>query len=366
VSTSQTWNSTRGGSITIPAGATGEYDQATVTGAPGGGAPTGSVTFKLYSSAACSQASLVLGTTSTSSLNSSGPLTAASTAVAQQLAPGTYYWTAAYSGDSAYLPSATSCGAETLTVQPRAAATVSTSQTWNSTRGGSITIPAGATGEYDFASVMGQLGGLGSPTGTLTFRLYRQAASGPQCTGNPVFSNVKSTGILGPVATSDPVTQQLAPGTYYWTAAYSGNSAYQPSTSPCGSQTLTIAPVRILRAAATIAAQVLTLTTSCTAPPCTARITITLLAPPPASDARKQARIKPPVITLARGKVTIRKRGKHTVRLRPTAAGRRFVASHDGQVTVNAALTMTIAGHARVLKQHLKLKIIKPSKHQQR
>jgi hypothetical protein len=99
---------------------------------------------------------------------------------------------------------------------------------------------------------------------------------------------------------------------------------------------------------------------SCTAPPCTARITITFLAPLTASDARQKTNRKPPAITLARGAVTIRNRGPRTVRLRLTAAGRRFVASHHGQVIVNAAVAMTIHGHTRVLHQRLKIKIMKP------
>jgi hypothetical protein len=104
----------------------------------------------------------------------------------------------------------------------------------------------------------------------------------------------------------------------------------------------------------------------CLVLPCTVRITITLLAPLTAGEARQKATTKPSVITLARGKVTIRKHGAQTVRLRVTPAGRRFVASHAGHLTVNAALAMTIGGRTRVVKQRLKIKIMKPSKRQQR
>jgi hypothetical protein len=161
---------------------------------------------------------------------------------------------------------------------------------------------------------------------------------------------------------SDPVPTPLPPGTYYWTVSYSGDGANQPSTSSCGAETLTVAAFRISSFGAFMSAQSLMLNMGCTVLPCTVRITISLLAPLTASDARQKAKTKLPVITLARGKITIRKQGLQTVRLRLTAAGRRFAASHSGQVTVTAAVAMTIHGHTRVVNQRLKIKITKPSK----
>jgi hypothetical protein len=148
--------------------------------------------------------------------------------------------------------------------------------------------------------------------------------------------------------------------------SYSGDSANQPTTSPCGAETLTVAAFRISPNAAVISSQSLTLAMSCTALPCTVRITISLIAPLTTSNTRQKAKSKPPVITLAHGRVTIRKHGAQKVRLRLTAAGRRFVASHNGQVTVTAAVAMTIHGHNRVARQRLKIKIMKPSKRKTR
>jgi hypothetical protein len=96
------------------------------------------------------------------------------------------------------------------------------------------------------------------------------------------------------------------------------------------------------------------------------RITITLPVPLAISDVRQNGKNKPRVITLARGRVTIRKHGAQTVSLRLTAAGRKFVASHKGRVTATVAVAMTIHGHARVVKQRLRIKITKASNHQQR
>jgi hypothetical protein len=164
-------------------------------------------------------------------------------------------------------------------------------------------------------------------------------------------------------ASSNPVPTQLAPGTYYWTVSYSGDSDNQPTASVCGSETLTVQPARILSYGAFLSAQAMTLNMSCVVLPCTARVTITLPAGLRASAGQAGKR-KRPVVTLARGRVTIRKHGAQTVRLSPTAAGRRFAASHNGRVTVSAAVTITSAGHTTVARQRLKIKIMRRTKHE--
>jgi hypothetical protein len=229
------------------------------------------------------------------------------------------------------------------------------------TRGGSITVPGSATGEHDEAQLSGA--NAGSASGSFTFSLYRQAPTLLQCRGTPVFtSTVGLLPVEGGGTSSDPVPTTLAPGSYYWTVSYSGDGANQPTTSPCGSEVLTVAAFRISPLGASISAQSLTLNMGCTVLPCTLRITVTFVAPPRARDARQKAKRKPLVVVLARGIVTIRKHGAQTVRLRLTAAGRRFAASHNGQVTVITAVAMTIHGHVRVVNQRVKIKIIKPSK----
>jgi hypothetical protein len=357
VSTIQTWGSTQGASLTIPAHSTGENDTAEVLASGSSAAqPGGLVTFNLYPTAACA------GSPVFSDTEGVIPSDIPSAPVTQQLPAGNYYWTVAYSGDSNFGSSTSPCGSEKLTVLPSAPTSVTTFQYWGSTRGASITVPAGSTGEYDTAEVLTNgTSGVLPPEGNLTFKLYSNTA----CTGKPVFSTTQPTAPDGFDTIAPPITQQLSSGDYYWTVAYSGDGTHQPSNSPCGSEKLTVAPVRILSRLGVISPQALTLTMSCTAPLCSARITVTLLAPLRASHARQQAQRKPPVITLARGTVTIRRHSPQTVRLRLTAAGRRFVASHNGQVTVNAAVATTIHGHTRVLNQRLKIKITKPSKRKQ-
>ena len=74
------------------------------------------------------------------------------------------------------------------------------------------------------------------PTGSVTFRLFSDAACATQ-----VFT---STNPLGAgTATSDNFTPTAA-GTYYWTAAYSGDTNNNAVTSPCGAanESVVIAP----------------------------------------------------------------------------------------------------------------------------
>src|SRR5438552_5249793 len=107
------------------------------------------------------------------------------------------------------------CGSEILTEGENVIRTelVTAAQT------SALPIPAGATGEVDTAKLSQ------SGSGTVTFALYSTA----QCAGSPVFTrNQPSTRLASitrgsgePSAASDPVTQHLASGTYYWTAAYS-------------------------------------------------------------------------------------------------------------------------------------------------
>jgi hypothetical protein len=72
---------------------------------------------------------------------------------------------------------------------------------------------------------------------------------------------------------------------------------------------------------------------------------------PPALSAT--ATTKPGVVTLASGRVTLRRGGAKTVRLHLTAAGRRFAVSHHGKITLIAAVAVTVRGHTSVVKERL-------------
>jgi hypothetical protein len=281
------------------------------------------------------------------------------------LAPDTYYWTVVYSGDGANQPSTSPCGSEILTVQPPQPTTLSTVQVWGTTRGASITVPGSATGVHDEATLSGA--NASTATGTLTFRLYRRAGSGLlQCTGPPVFTSTQTLlAVFGGGTSSQPVPTTLAPDTYYWTVVYSGDGANQPSTSPCGSETLTIArPLLVSPGATSVSLNLAALGIGCTTLPCTVAVTITRPPFVRADVARDRGKSQPPVATLATGRVTIRKHGAQTVRLRLTAAGRRFVASHRGRVILTATVAITIHGHTTVVKRRLTIKIAKASNRQ--
>ncbi|MGA2452261.1 MAG: hypothetical protein ABSG93_01985 [Solirubrobacteraceae bacterium] len=108
--------------------------------------------------------------------------------------------------------------------------TLSTSLSGGGQSGTAVTVPQG-TPVSDTASVGGS--GASSATGSVNY----EAFSNSSCTGSATSAG--SAGVSGGAAgASSPVT--LAPGKYYWRAVYSGDVAHQPSTSPCGSEVLTV------------------------------------------------------------------------------------------------------------------------------
>jgi hypothetical protein len=102
----------------------------------------------------------------------------------------------------------------------------------------------------------------------------------------------------------------------------------------------------------------ITITVTCSSPPCTFTITITDPPAQQASVARKRRKSKP--VALASGNVTVHKRGAQKVKLRLSKAGKKYMRSHHGTVKLSAALTQTIAGHKKHLKKTIKVKISKP------
>jgi len=110
VTTSLSGGGKTGTAITVEAG-TAVTDTATLSGAVASGA-TGTVTFNVYSDTACTKLAAAGGTEVVS-----GGKVPSSLAVTLRTA-GKYYWTASYSGDANNLASASTCGAETLTVTP--------------------------------------------------------------------------------------------------------------------------------------------------------------------------------------------------------------------------------------------------------
>jgi autotransporter-associated beta strand protein len=79
--------------------------------------------------------------------------------------------------------------------------------------------------------------GLG-PTGQITFRLYGPGDT--NCSGTPVFTDTKN--VSGNGSYSSANFSPSAPGTYRWTAAYSGDEDNEPKATSCGdaSQAVTV------------------------------------------------------------------------------------------------------------------------------
>jgi uncharacterized protein YjbI with pentapeptide repeats len=177
----------------------------------GGASPTGTITFTMHSLPDCSDAGTVVGTVTVSGNGaySSPSFTPSSL--------GTFYWQATYSGDTGNAGATGGCGipAEILTVN-----LASPSVTTSLSDSGSITIGASAN---DTATLVGAY----SPTGTVTFTAYSDAACSTLAftSTNPVSGSSVTSGSYRP-----PV-----PGTYYWRAAYSGDANNNGFVTSCGS-----------------------------------------------------------------------------------------------------------------------------------
>jgi hypothetical protein len=114
-------------SISVPDG-TAVSDTASVSGTNASTA-TGTVTYSVYSDSGCTTA---VSTGTAQSITTPGTLPASSPVALSD--PGTYYWQASYSGDSANAPSASACGSEVeiVTSPPSVVTGVASSVTPNS------------------------------------------------------------------------------------------------------------------------------------------------------------------------------------------------------------------------------------------
>jgi hypothetical protein len=188
----------------------------------GGIGPTGTITFKVYAPKADGSADTACSTlvkTLTVSVNgndtySSGNFTPSGTA--PEIA-GTYEWTATYSGDANNAPAATSCGdtGESSVVNKK-----------------STTTP---TGQKIVISDFAKPTGFGTPTGTVTFKLFDTA----NCTGNPIFEATATLDANGLAHVTNPNALN-ANGTYKWVVTYNGDANNEASTSPCGTEQVTM------------------------------------------------------------------------------------------------------------------------------
>ncbi|MGO9753672.1 MAG: PQQ-binding-like beta-propeller repeat protein [Solirubrobacteraceae bacterium] len=214
-----------GATISVPE-TTAVTDTASVSGADASTA-TGTVTYSVYSDSGCTTA---VSTGTAQSITTPGTLPASSAVTLGTL--GTYYWQASYSGDSANAASMSTCGSEVETVISPTATTTSTSLSGGGQSGASISVPE-STAVSDTATLSGT--NVSTATGTVTYSVYSDSG----CTTAVSTGTAQSITTPGTLPASSAVTLGT-PGTYYWQASYSGDSANAASMSTCGSGVETV------------------------------------------------------------------------------------------------------------------------------
>ncbi|MDR3633653.1 MAG: Ig-like domain-containing protein [Isosphaeraceae bacterium] len=76
-----------------------------------------------------------------------------------------------------------------------------------------------------------------NPIGTVTFSLY---GPGTSCDSDAIYTQQVSLDEGTVAATTSPGFEALAPGTYEWTATYSGDDYNNPASSGCGEEAVVI------------------------------------------------------------------------------------------------------------------------------
>jgi Putative Ig domain len=187
--------------------------------------PTGTITYTLYgpsATASCTAADTVTSVTNTAVSGNgsytSPPITPPS--------PGTYWWITSYGGDANNAAVANVCGqsGESSVIGPVTPTITTTATPTTVTAGSSVADQAAVSGGD-------------SPTGTITWRLYKSAS----CTGSPVFTTSGGGTVSGNnTYTSNSYALKTA-GTYIWAFTYTGDKNNN-AVSGCGgaSETVTV------------------------------------------------------------------------------------------------------------------------------
>ncbi len=141
-------------------------------------------------------------------------------------APGTYVWSASYSGDADYSAVGPTCAAAGLSTVSKASPTLTTMASGTTTLGSSVSDTASLAGGYQ-------------ARGSVTFELFRPADL--FCTGTPVGTATVKVNGDGSYS-SGPLTPTAA-GRYRFLAGYSGDADNNLVTAgACGlaSETVTV------------------------------------------------------------------------------------------------------------------------------
>jgi uncharacterized repeat protein (TIGR01451 family) len=199
-----------GGATHVPLGSV-VHDNAKISGAVAGFAPTGAISFTLNGNSVANKASAEAGFDATSV--DSAPLAA-----------GSYTYQASIAADPNYNTATSPTEPLTVDKAPTDVSTTvfdaATDAAWTGTE------KPGAKA-YDTATLTGKQGSI-DPTGTVTYTFF----SGDCATGTVVFTDQQTVGANESVPNSK-TTDSLAAGDYAFQAVYSGDSNYSGKTGSC-------------------------------------------------------------------------------------------------------------------------------------
>jgi hypothetical protein len=184
----------------------------------GGTNPTGTITFHLYSDAACAN-EVSTGLSPVPVDHGDGDYNSGNYT---PTAVGSYYWTAVYSGDATHDSASTACGdpGETSVVS-KAPATLSSAQSFFPNDSATVSATAG-----------------GAPSGTVKFTLYNNA----DCTGTVLYDPAAITLSGGSASTNNTTVAVSGSGshTISWKVEYSGDNSHNAASSCVENTQLTI------------------------------------------------------------------------------------------------------------------------------
>jgi hypothetical protein len=186
-------------------------------------APTGSVTFTLYTDNACTAPAGVAGVGGISTTAGVSTASFSTGWIAPQT--GTYYWQASYAGDANNNAFTEPCAAATELIVVNPGSPSITTQA-NPTQ---VSVGV-ATAVGDAALFSGTT--LVAPTGSVTFTLYANNT----CTAPAGVTGNGAIHTAGGVSTASfsAAWAAPAPGTYYWRATYAGDRNNDAFTTGCG------------------------------------------------------------------------------------------------------------------------------------
>jgi hypothetical protein len=195
-------------------------DHATLSGESAAKAG-GTVTYDVFSDKECKTLVAEAGKVTVSS----GSVPASSE---EKLKSGTYYWQAAYSGDTNNMSSSSTCGKENLIVNKTL---LTTSLAGEGQSGEEIHVVNSAV--HDTATLSGENASIA--TGKVKYAVYSEK----ECkTLVAEAGEVTVSGGLVPESREET----LSPGTYYWQVTYSGDSHNEGSTTPCDAEVSVVGP----------------------------------------------------------------------------------------------------------------------------